>query len=79
MITLDGHWDGFNPLLKRERRVSRAKQNSSPQKLLVGCDHCDAVIPVVIRKTGEISPVGTGGVCPSESHTFTIRGQTISA
>lgn len=48
------------------------------QKLLVECDECDTVIPVVVRDTGGISPLGTGGMCPCGSHTFTIRGQTIS-
>lgn len=48
------------------------------QKFLAECDECDTVIPVVVRETGEIALVGTGGVCPCGYHTFTIRGQTVS-
>lgn len=40
-------------------------------KTLVECDDCGAVIPLIVRETGELSPVGTGGTCRSGTHSFT--------
>lgn len=44
---------------------------------LVQCDDCDAVIPVIVRATGELQPLGTGGDCLIGHHSFTLRGRRI--
>lgn len=46
-------------------------------KTLVECDDCDVVIPVIVRETGEISPIGTGGTCRSGTHSFDIQSTKI--
>lgn len=51
--------------------------NDAETKTLVQCDHCDAVIPVIVRNTGERDPVGTGGECVFGDHAFTFRGERI--
>lgn len=50
----------------------------SDQTLLVECDHCETVIPVVVRETGKPAPIGTGGGCPCGSHAFTVDDDPIS-
>lgn len=50
-----------------------------PRKTLAQCDDCDAVIPVVVRQTGKVKPLGTGGDCITDNHTYRLDGKPVSA
>lgn len=45
---------------------------------LVQCDDCQTVTPVIVRSTGDLHPLGTGGDCITGTHAFSLRGKTVS-
>lgn len=53
-------------------------ENETDVTTLVQCDDCCAVIPIVVRATGERRPMGTGGECPVGEHAFRFRGERIT-